>query len=287
METRATPAERATMMGVTPHEPSQPAEVVLSGGFVNRVVRVGDTVRRPCGTWTPAVHALLRHLEVNDFGMAPRVLGVDEQGREVLTFIEGTPIGWTDWPSVMRSNDGVIQLARVLRRYHDAVRSFVPAPDASWRNPLAPTAGEVVRHGDFSPFNSIWSNGQLVGVIDWDFAQPGYAISDLAYLAWYAVPLAGERRTNEYGFHAGIDRAERLGVLCEAYGRYAPGEVVDEAVRIIEVECTQMQHLASQGLEPWASFVADGNLKAFSAETAWIRRNRRLFLTGGPPMLGG
>ncbi len=60
-----------------------------------------------------------------------------------------------------------------MRRYHDAVRSFVPPADAVWRNPLARelTDAEIVRHGDFSPFNTVWQDGQLIGVIDWDFAR--------------------------------------------------------------------------------------------------------------------
>ena len=56
---------------------------------LTEVERVGDTMRRSTGPWTPAVHALLRHLEAVGFEGAPRVLGSDDQGREVLTFIEG------------------------------------------------------------------------------------------------------------------------------------------------------------------------------------------------------
>jgi hypothetical protein len=38
------------------------AGVPLGGGNMSSgVVRVGDTVRRPAGPWTPAVHALLTH----------------------------------------------------------------------------------------------------------------------------------------------------------------------------------------------------------------------------------
>ena len=62
-------------------------EQPLTGGFVNKVARVGDTVRRPTGYWTPAVHARLRHLEAVGFSEAPRVLGIDEAHREVLTFL--------------------------------------------------------------------------------------------------------------------------------------------------------------------------------------------------------
>jgi hypothetical protein len=40
-----------------------PDEVELDGGNANRVVRIGDTVRRPAGPWTPAVHCLLDHYD--------------------------------------------------------------------------------------------------------------------------------------------------------------------------------------------------------------------------------
>jgi hypothetical protein len=51
-------------------------ETPLSGGNMSSgVVRVGDTVRRPAGPWTPAVHALLAHLHEAGFRCAPRPLG--------------------------------------------------------------------------------------------------------------------------------------------------------------------------------------------------------------------
>jgi hypothetical protein len=71
-------------------------EIPLGGGNVSGgVVRVGDTVRRPAGPWTPALHALLTHLHDVGFRGAPRPLGIDEHGREVLTFIPG-PVAWPD-----------------------------------------------------------------------------------------------------------------------------------------------------------------------------------------------
>ncbi|WP_238569716.1 hypothetical protein [Thermobifida fusca] len=61
---------------------------VFRGG-VNQVVRVGAVVLRPTGPWTPAVHALLRHVAAAGFSGAPRVHGVDDQGREILDFVAG------------------------------------------------------------------------------------------------------------------------------------------------------------------------------------------------------
>jgi hypothetical protein len=53
------------------------------------MVRVGDTVRRPLAAGSNFVHALLLHLEPRGFAGAPRFLGLDKIGREVLTFVPG------------------------------------------------------------------------------------------------------------------------------------------------------------------------------------------------------
>lgn len=257
-------------------------ELPLVGGAVNQVVRVGETVRRSTGPWTPTVHALLRHLERAGFDAAPRVLGFDGEGREVLSFLPGEAMPWTDWPTVMRSGNGLAQLATMLRRYHDAVREFVPPDDAVWRNPRArPFAtAELVRHGDFSPFNTIWQGDRLTGVIDWDFAQPGTALEDLGYLAWYAVPLSDDERARQYGFRSELDRAGRLRMLASAYGGITPAEIVSGAQDVIRIERDDMVELARQGLEPWLGFVREGTPEGFSAEIAWIDAHWKE-LTGG------
>ena len=54
---------------------------------------MGDTVRRPAGPWTPAVHALLHHLEAAGFEAAPRALGLDSEGREVVSYADFKKLG--------------------------------------------------------------------------------------------------------------------------------------------------------------------------------------------------
>ena len=66
-------------------------------GKVNTVKRIGDTVRRPVQRWSPAVHSLLRHLEAVGFSGAPRFLGIDELGREILSFVSGE-VALRPWP---------------------------------------------------------------------------------------------------------------------------------------------------------------------------------------------
>lgn len=93
-------------------------EIMLDGGNTNTVVRVGDTVRRTSGPWTPTVHSLLRQLEGAGFDAAPRALGMDSRNREVLSFIEGDAVAYP-MPSFVWSDATLVQVGRLLRRYHD------------------------------------------------------------------------------------------------------------------------------------------------------------------------
>jgi hypothetical protein len=260
----------------------RPTEIRLSGGFVNEIYLVGDTVRRTAGPWTPAVHSLLRYLEQAGFEGVPRVRGFDEQGRERLSYLPGRTPEWSRWPDVLVHGDGVQQLGRFLRRYHDTIGTFRPPPDAVWRNPLAPHTGEVVRHGDFSPFNSVWlDNGQLAGIIDWDFAQPGDALTDLAYLARYAVPVAPAIRLASYGLPPWLPRAQRLERLCGAYGDVTPALVLKELIALIKREISDTVTLGARRLHPWKSFVADGNIDIWQAELTWLKDYGHTLLTDG------
>ena len=104
-------------------------EVPLPGGVANRglVVRVGDTVRRPLRSTSPAAHALLRHLEDVGFAGAPRFLGVDEQGREVLSHVPGSAV-LPPYPAWALTDEALVSVAELLRAYHAAVAGFDPSP---------------------------------------------------------------------------------------------------------------------------------------------------------------
>ena len=83
---RRTPPILPRYLSADPGETEVP---LLGGDMTEGVVRVGRTVRRPVRPHTPAVHALLRHLEAVGFDGAPRVLGIDGRNREVLTYLPG------------------------------------------------------------------------------------------------------------------------------------------------------------------------------------------------------
>src|SRR4028119_1795944 len=98
-------------------ESSSSPEEPLPGTFTT-LAKVVNTVRRSIGPWTPAVHALLRHLERVGFDGAPRVLGIDAQGREVLTYLPGH-VPRNARPEVA-TDRALSELGRALRRAHAA-----------------------------------------------------------------------------------------------------------------------------------------------------------------------
>lgn len=229
-------------------------EVLLDGEPLGTgatgAVRVAATVRRPAGPWTPTVHALLDHLRAAGVPGVPAPAGVDERGREVLSWLPGEP------PPSPVPDELLAATAAWLRQVHEASRTFRPPVGGRWRTtgpvrPLRPD--EVVCHHDPAPRNLLAVPGSggraLAGVLDWDTAGPGHPLDDVAFLAWAAVPLhpAGSPR----------ETARRLSVVARAYGATA----ADVAARVeprMRTAVRRIRHGAGAGDPGMARLVAAG-----------------------------
>ncbi len=257
------------------------SEEKLTGGVVNTVVRIGQTVRRTTGPWTPTIHSLLDHLERAGFPYSPRVRGIDEHDREVLTYIEGTP-AMRPWPHVLHGEESLHTLGRMLRELTDAVQKFDPPPEAVWRTSPAgpPLPGGSIRHGDMGMWNTIWNGDRLVGLIDWDFAEPAPPLWDLAQTAWYAVPFyRGEDGWQSCGFTAEPDHRRRFAALCDAYGAEREA-VLDALVELQATERHRVATLGAAGIAPFQDFLARGDLAELDEEAAWLAARRTSLLSG-------
>lgn len=186
-------------------------EVPLAGGRLTcGVVRVDDTVRRPMGEHSPFVHRLLRHLESVGFDGAPRVLGVDARGREVLSFLDG----WVP-PNLDRFPDGVLMAAaRLLRRFHDATAGSALAGEH-----------DVVCHNDPSPCNYVFVAGRPVAFIDFDHAAPGDRLRDVAYAGWLWTLSADDDAPPV------SEQARRLRLMAGGYGLTDTSPLLDAVLR--------------------------------------------------------
>jgi Phosphotransferase enzyme family len=189
---------------------------------------------------------VLLHLERVGFDAAPRWLGVDEQGREILSWIEGETftdrsqmhpyIG--DPPVRLTFSDEQVAAAmRLLRRYHDTFAD-----------------GDVVVHGDFGPWNLVWREGVPVAMIDFDNVYRGDPSDDVGYALRMFVG---------YGFASAgpAELARRTRLSLAAYGRsFDVPAILEHEYGLAEERCR---------LHRWHR-----QLARLPVEREWLARNR-------------
>lgn len=245
----------------------QLSEVPLVGGTNNRglVVRQGDTVRRPLRPTSSAVHALLTYLAEVGFDGAPRLLGIDDQDREVLTFIPGEAVT-PPYPAWAVTDDALRSVAFLLRRYHEAVAGFEMAGH-EWPTIAPPEFDDgLACHNDLNLDNVIFRDGRAVALIDFDWANPGSAVWDVAGAVRLWAPLRPDRYIADSRHGQGLDR---LRTFATAYG----GELDPERlVRAVRLNHERMYRLIEEGgkagNEGFAAYWRDARDRA-AATTQW------------------
>ncbi|RCG21918.1 aminoglycoside phosphotransferase family protein [Sphaerisporangium album] len=198
-------------------------EALAGDGVTQGIVRVAGTVRRPVRPFTATVQAYLAHLRAAGFADAPQPLGYDDQGREVLSFVPG------DVPREPLTEDTareevLVELARLVRRLHDAAQGWTPPGDAVWggtpgrRNTNATSDGEpqVVGHRDYCPGNVVFRGGLPAALIDFDLAKPTSRVDDLANALYYWAPLLDP--LDRSPAYADLDVPRRVALFADAYG---------------------------------------------------------------------
>ena len=214
-------------------------EEPLEGGIANagQVVRDGPHVLRPSSPHSGSIHAYLRAVREAGFDGAPLPVGIDEDGRERLEFIDGE-VPLVPYPDWSQSDTALASVARLLRGLHDAARGF-NARGHMWADALAdPAGGTVVCHNDLEPSNVVFRDGIAVALLDFEFAAPGRPVYDLAHLARFWVPIDDDVDQARLGWRP-ADRPARLRRVADAYGLDGDGRAellaaVDDAMAQIE-----------------------------------------------------
>jgi thiamine kinase-like enzyme len=255
-------------------------EEVLKGGNVNHIVRMANTVRRPIGYWSASVHELLKHLEKQGFEGAPRFLGIDDFGREILTFISGEVAG-NDYPNLepyIWSDETLVSLARLLCHFHDATKAFSPKTEDRWQLSYADDAEhEVICHNDAALYNVVFQKREPVALIDFDMAGPGPRMWDIAYTLYTSVPLAsfapdhssGTTVTYQYEIHA-AERRRRIHLFFESYGIPVPNNLRQWIIQRLIVLCTTLRNYAADGNPAFQKMVDEGHLEHYESEIRFV-----------------
>jgi hypothetical protein len=242
-------------------------EVALPAGDVTvGVVRIGDTVRRPHHPASDLVAAYLQHLESVGFAGAPRYLGRDAQGRDVLDFIDGDVAG--DPPHPWAAADEVLPgVGRLVRSLHDASAAWQPTVDFDAgvrgrpRAPLPDGEPRLVAQRDVTPQNVVFRDGGAFALIDFDLVNWTTRSVDVANTAMHWIPLSDPVDRPEV--YDGIDVARRLRLLLDGYGSDAvSGDAVLDACAtrfagLYESMRWNAEHLGGGWARMWAEGAGD------------------------------
>ena len=250
-------------------------EEKLSGGNVSTVYRSGDTVRRELKPESPKIHKLLNHLEAKGYPHAPAFRGIDEKGREILSFIEGEA-GNYPLKEYMWSDDSLEEIAGMLRKYHDAVSDFPISED--WEPiDLTPQPFEVLCHNDFAVYNIIFNKNKPVGIIDFDVAGPGPRRWDIAYTLYTCVPLsrvryseAGEAIHYDFSRDAGRIK-QRVKRFFASYGFDFGMDDLHMVLLRLEAICKTIHRKAEEGDPAFQKMVEEGHVEHYQKDIAFIQ----------------
>lgn len=224
-------------------------EVPLTGGRTTRnVVRVEDTVRKPATENSAFVRRLLEYLTDIGSDFSPKFLGIDGNGRDVLSFIDGQVPGelaYYDEPTLCEA-------AALIRRFHDLSSGLVDSPKAT------KMGIEVVCHNDLSPCNFVFRGESPVAVIDFDAAAPGSRANDLGYAAWLWLDLGSPEVSARV-------QNQRLSAFIEAYGALRVDSVLEAMLERQALLVKEGRGAGNSALSEWAT-----------ACNEWTRRNLRI-----------
>lgn len=246
-------------------------EECLSGGTITPVVRIGATVRRGTGPWSTRVHELLRHLADVGFDGAPRFLGIDPQGREILSFIDGE-VTVDHMPSGLYGAAALIGAGRLLRRFHDATAGFSATHAGGWQFQVgAPVTGPVICHNEVGPYNAVYHDGRPVAFIDWDFAAPAPREWDIAYALWRFVPLYDDDACAALGWPA-TPRGPRIAAFLDAYGLDDRSDMLNVLRRRQEAILATIACKAHEGDPAYLSLRSEGRLDEIATNMEYAAR---------------
>ena len=239
-----------------------PEEQELTGGNASgRVVRIGNTVRKPWLENSAAVQDYLSALRSSGVDV-PRPLGRDDGGRNVFEYVDGV-LALEELPL---GRDDLLRVGRMIRKIHDASEAFViPDPD-DWNMLLPAEAPDLMCHNDLAPWNLV--RGDRWVFIDWDGAGPSTRLWDLAYAAQSFAMLFDGQPVEE--------TAARLRAVVDGYQAddTLRAELPAAMVRRTEAMLNLLESAHGTGFQPWADMYINGHGEHWRGAAKYVRQHQ-------------
>lgn len=233
---------------------AQNEEQTFNGGqSADSVVRIDDTVHRSMGPNAPYVHQVLQLLAEKGYRHSPEFLGIDEKGREILTFMDGDIARDVEWTDTQ-----LIRIAHMLKEFHDAT---VGSDLCNGK--------ETVCHRDLAPWNTILKDGQPIAFIDFDGVEPGGRVEDLGYVLWTFLELGNTQIDTG-------NQIRRIKLMCDEYG-YQDGKslvdgIIREQQRVLQIREQMAQTAQKEGVRQFSA----ERIEVIQKEIQWVENNQEL-----------
>ncbi len=246
-------------------------EEVLHGGREGKIVKQNNIVIRPANVWTPHVQDFLSFMHENEFVNIPRPYGINEEGMELVSFMEGT-VYHDSFPDKIRRDEVLIAVAGLLRRYHDIGAMYIERlkGDETWMLP-GRTPSEVMCHGDFAPYNVTFVNDRVHGIIDFDTLHPGPRLWDIAYAVYRWIPFVSPANPD---YRDDLDeQIRKLKLFSDTYDldknerEQLPHVMLERIQSLVEY----MQKEADAGNEDVLKNIEDGHLELYIHDIQYIK----------------
>jgi hypothetical protein len=255
-------------------------EFPLTGGDVTEgLVRKGATVRRQVGRNSAVTHAVLAHLDTVGFEGSPRFLGIDVQGREVLSFIDGEVAG-SPYPEWTSDIERAASVARLLRKLDDAMLLLGLPDDLSQKPDAVPDEPPLIGpmpdfwgHRDITPQNVVFRDGQAHAFIDFDLVKPSTRIDEVCnMLLWWAPLMPKADRDPAL---AEVNSMKRVTRLVNEYRLDMQSRqlIVPVAQRTAERAWHSMRYAAEQYGGGWKRMWENGYGDRILRRQDWLKEN--------------
>ena len=251
---------------------------ILHGGREGKIAKTADKVIRPSCPATPYIHSALSFMHENGFTSIPKPYGINEDGQEIVSFVEGTVYN-DSFPDEIRTDEVLTQAAALLRRYHDVIQGYMPklTGDEEWTLP-ARTPAEVLCHGDIAPYNMTIVDGHIHGIIDFDLLHPGPRLWDIAYAVYRWVPFVSP---NNADYRDGLEeQLRRLRLFVDTYGLNADDrqQLPDMMIQRLQYLVAFMMGQADNGNEDFQKNIEDGHAKLYLDDIQYMTEHRQAML---------
>lgn len=235
----------------------------LTGGNASgRVVRIGNTVRKPWLENSPVVQGYVRTLRASGVDV-PQPLGKDDDGRSVFEYVDGV-LALEELPL---SHDDLLRVGRMIRHIHDASQAFDISAASGWNMLLPAEAPDLMCHNDLAPWNLV--RGDRWVFIDWDGAGPSTRLWDLAYAAQSFAMLFDGQPVD--------DAATRLRAVVDGYQAddTLRGALPAAMARRTAAMFNLLESASHTGFQPWADMYVNGHGEHWRGATAYVLQNQQ------------